>query len=265
VTALGLLFVSGTRTKYLVLAVLVTAPVIWKVLITGTSWRMLRLLAFLEPEKYCKTAGYQLCESLISIGSGGVLGQGLGQSRNKLFFLPEAHTDFILAIVGEELGLLGILFVVMGFGILVWRGLLAAVRARDVFGSYLAFGLTSLFGLQALVNMAVVMGLLPTKGLPLPGQSLVPSFTHTETTPRTLFWEHEGNRAVRQGDWKLVAHRDAPWELYDLRKDRTEMHDRSGEQPERVAELKSLWDAWAAKSGVLPYPVPTLEAAVETN
>jgi cell division protein FtsW len=180
VTALGLLFVSGTRTKYIVLAVLVAAPLVWKVLITGTSWRMLRLLAFLEPEKYCKTAGYQLCESLISVGSGGVLGQGLGQSRNKLFFLPEAHTDFILAIVGEELGLVGILAVLAAFAVLVWRGLLASLRARDVFGSFLAFAITCLFALQALANMGVVLGLLPTKGLALPfisygGTSLVMS------------------------------------------------------------------------------------------
>jgi cell division protein FtsW len=180
VTALGLLFVSGTRTKYIVLAVLVTAPVIWKVLITGKSWRMLRLLAFLEPEKYCKTAGYQLCESLISIGSGGVLGQGLGQSRNKLFFLPEAHTDFILAIVGEELGLVGILTLMLVFAIFVWRGLLASLRARDTFGSFLAFAITCLFALQVLGNMGVVLGLLPTKGLALPfisygGTSLVMS------------------------------------------------------------------------------------------
>jgi cell division protein FtsW (lipid II flippase) len=97
-----------------------------------------------------------------------------------LFFLPEAHTDFILSIVGEELGLAGMLFVVAGFSILVWRGLRAAYRARDVFGSYLAFGITAMFGLQALVNMGVVLGSLPTKGLPLPfisygGTSLVVS------------------------------------------------------------------------------------------
>jgi cell division protein FtsW len=180
VTALGLLFVSGTRTKYIVLAVLVTAPVVWKVLITGKSWRMLRLLAFLEPEKYCKTAGYQLCESLISVGSGGVLGQGLGQSRNKLFFLPEAHTDFILAIIGEELGLVGVIALMLAFAVLVWRGLLASLRARDVFGSFLAFAITCLFALQTLANMGVVLGLLPTKGLALPfisygGTSLVMS------------------------------------------------------------------------------------------
>ena len=114
------------------------------------------------------------------MGSGGVLGQGLGQSRNKLFFLPEAHTDFILAIVGEELGLVGVIALMLAFAVLVWRGLLASLRARDVFGSFLAFAITCLFALQALANMGVVLGLLPTKGLALPfisygGTSLVMS------------------------------------------------------------------------------------------
>lgn len=168
VTAMGLLFVAGTRTDYILLAVLAAAPIGWKVFITGTPWRMRRMLAFLNPWQFRREGGYQLYESLITVGSGGVIGQGLGHGRQKLFFLPEAHTDFILAIVGEELGLVGILFVLTGFGILVWRGLVASARARDVFGSYLAFGLSTLFGLQALVNMAVVLGLLPTKGLPLP-------------------------------------------------------------------------------------------------
>ena len=201
--AMGLLFISGTRTSYIALALLVTAPVVWKVLITGKAWRMQRLLAFLEPWQYCQTAGYQLCESLISVGSGGVWGQGLGQSRQKLFFLPEAHTDFILAIIGEELGLVGVSLLVGAFAVLVWRGIQAALRARDLFGSYLAFGITALFALQALANMGVVLGLLPTKGLALPfisygGTSLVVSLfmagvvanisaRHPEPRPRPLF------------------------------------------------------------------------------
>jgi cell division protein FtsW len=180
VMTLAMLFVSGARMVYLALAVLVTAPVVWKVLVIDKAWRMKRMLAFLDPWNYCKTAGYQLCESLISVGSGGIAGQGLGQSRAKLFFLPEAHTDFILAIIAEELGLVGVLALLVGFGLLVWRGLMAALRARDVFGSFLAFGITSLFALQALANMGVVLGLLPTKGLALPfisygGSSLIVS------------------------------------------------------------------------------------------
>jgi cell division protein FtsW len=177
--ALGLLCVAGTRTSYLILAVLVAAPAGWK-FIVSTPFRMRRMLAFLDPWAFRRDVGYQITESLISVGSGGVAGLGLGDGRQKLFFLPEAHTDFILSIVGEELGLIGVLFVVLAFSVIVWRGLRAAFRARDVFGCYLAFGITAMFGLQALVNIGVVLGSLPTKGLPLPfisygGTSLVVS------------------------------------------------------------------------------------------
>jgi cell division protein FtsW len=165
--ALGLLFVAGTRTSYLILAVLVAAPAGWQ-FIVSTPFRMRRMLAFLDPWAFRRDVGYQITESLISVGSGGVTGLGLGDGRQKLFFLPEAHTDFILSIVGEELGLFGVLSVIGLFGVLVWRGYRTAFRARDVFGAYLAFGITTMFGLQALVNIGVVLGSLPTKGLPLP-------------------------------------------------------------------------------------------------
>ena len=167
VVALGLLFIAGTRTSYLILAILVAAPVGWK-FIVSTPFRMRRMLAFLDPWAFRRDVGYQITESLISVGSGGVTGLGLGDGRQKLFFLPEAHTDFILSIVGEELGLMGILFVIVTFMVFVWRGLRAAVRARDPFGCYLAFGISAMFGFQALVNIGVVLGSLPTKGLPLP-------------------------------------------------------------------------------------------------
>jgi len=179
VVALALLFLAGTRTSYLILAVLAAAPVGWK-LIVGTPWRMRRMLAFIDPWAFRQDVGYQITESLISVGSGGATGLGLGDGRQKLFFLPEAHTDFILSIVGEELGLIGILSVTACFGVVAWRGLRAAYRARDLFGCYLAFGITATFTLQALINMGVVLGSLPTKGLPLPfvsygGTSLVMS------------------------------------------------------------------------------------------
>jgi cell division protein FtsW len=177
---MAMLFVAGTRTSYILAAILLAAPIGWKFLVMGKGFRQRRLLAFLNPFEFRQKESYQLYESLISVGSGGPFGRGLGEGRQKLFYLPEAHTDFILSIIGEELGLVGILLVLMAFMILVWRGYLAAARARDVFGSYLAFGLSSLFGLQALVNMAVVLGSLPTKGIPLPfisygGSSLVVS------------------------------------------------------------------------------------------
>lgn len=167
VVALAMLFVAGTRTSYIILSILLAAPVGWR-LIVGTPWRMRRMLAFLDPFAHRRDAGYQTVESLISIGSGGLFGQGLGEGRQKLFFLPEAHTDFILAVIGEELGFFGVMLVVALFVVLIWRGYVAASRARDGFGAYLAFGLTTIFGLQALINMAVVMALVPTKGLTLP-------------------------------------------------------------------------------------------------
>jgi cell division protein FtsW len=214
--ALGLLFIAGTRTSFLILAVLVAAPAGWK-FIVSTPFRMRRMLAFLDPWAFRRDVGYQITESLISVGSGGVTGLGLGDGRQKLFFLPEAHTDFILSIVGEELGLLGILFVVGGFGVLVWRGLRAAFRARDVFGCYLAFGITAMFGLQALVNIGVVLGSLPTKGLPLPfisygGSSLVVSLfmagvlgniSARSPEPRGGLFDGMRNRAAKAGNRRL--------------------------------------------------------------
>jgi cell division protein FtsW len=107
-------------------------------------------------------------ESLISIGSGGMTGLGLGDGKQKLFFLPEAHTDYVMAIVGEELGLVGIAAVAAAFLVVIWRGARAALHARDAFGCYLGFGITAMFGLQALVNLGVVLGALPTTGLPMP-------------------------------------------------------------------------------------------------
>lgn len=222
--ALGLLFIAGTRTSYLILAVLIAAPVGWK-FIVSTPFRMRRMLAFLDPWAFRRDVGYQITESLISVGSGGVTGLGLGDGRQKLFFLPEAHTDFILSIVGEELGLLGVAFVILAFAVLVWRGLRAATRARDLFGSYLAFGISTMFGLQALINIGVVLGSLPTKGLPLPfisygGTSLVVSLfmagvlanvSARNPEPHDLLWwggrppgGRSANKRVEQGPRLVV-------------------------------------------------------------
>jgi cell division protein FtsW len=162
-----MLFVAGTRLSYIVISLLAAAPVTYQ-LIVGTPWRMRRLLAFLDPWAYRRDAGYQISESLISIGSGGLFGLGLGDGKQKLFFLPAAHTDFVFAIIGEEMGFVGLLAVVILFLIFVARGLRASVGARDLFGSYLAFGLTSICGLQALLHISVVLGVVPTKGITLP-------------------------------------------------------------------------------------------------
>jgi len=130
--------------------------------------RLERVLAFLDPWKYKEGAGYQALHSLISLGSGGLFGQGLGASRQKLFYLPEPDTDFILAILGQELGLIGTLTVIILFALFVRQGMLISERAPDRFGSLLAFGITVLIGLQALMHIAVVSASMPTKGIALP-------------------------------------------------------------------------------------------------
>ncbi len=172
-----LLFAAGTKLSYLVGSVLLALPLAY-VAIASSPYRMNRITAFLDPWADRQHSGYQVAESLMSIGSGGLTGLGLGDGRQKLFFLPEAHTDFIFSIIGEELGMIGAIVVLGLFVVLVWRGIRAAMRAPDLFGTYLGFGLTALLGLQTLINVGVVTGVLPTKGLTLPlisygGSSLV--------------------------------------------------------------------------------------------
>jgi len=179
----ALLFAAGTKLSYLVGSMLAALPVLYH-LVASSPYRMKRILAFMDPWAHRHDVGYQIAESLMSIGSGGVTGLGLGDGRQKLFFLPEAHTDFIFSIVGEELGLLGVALVIALYGVVVWRGFRASFNASEPFGAYLALGLTTLLGVQAVVNMMVAMGMLPTKGLTLPfvsygGSSLVICLTAT--------------------------------------------------------------------------------------
>jgi len=136
--------------------------------VKSTPYRWARVMAFLDPERYRAGPGFQLWESLLGTANGGFFGQGLGQGKGKLYYLPAAHTDFIAAVIAEEAGLLGMLLLLGLFAIVVWRGLRAALSASEPFGCYAAVGVTTLIGAQALVNLAVVFGLLPTKGLTLP-------------------------------------------------------------------------------------------------
>lgn len=162
-----MLFVGGTRLTHIFLGFLVGAPVIAYAILKN-KMRLERLTTFWDPFQYAQDAGYQLVHSLYALGSGGFWGLGLGKSREKLFYLPDSHTDFIFAILTEELGFFGGFVVLSLFLILVFRGLAISLRARDLFGAYLATGMTVLLGLQAAINMAVVSGILPTKGLSLP-------------------------------------------------------------------------------------------------
>jgi cell division protein FtsW len=172
-----LLFLAGARIKHLGLLLLCALPAV-AALIFGSSYRRQRFLTFLSPWKNASDSGFQITQSFLAFGSGGPFGVGLGEGKQKLFFLPEAHTDFVLALVGEELGLVGSLAIVLLFGLFVIKGFQIAGRARYPFGRHLAMGITMLIGMQALVNAGVVTGLLPTKGLTLPfvsygGSSLV--------------------------------------------------------------------------------------------
>jgi len=162
-----MLLVAGARPLHMFAVGFSVLPFIAIAVLTA-GYRMRRMMAFIDPWKDPLDSGFQIIQSFIAFGSGGVTGVGIGMSSQKLFFLPEAHTDFIFAIVGEELGLVGVLAVVAGFVILITRGLRAGWKAPDLYGTYLAVGLTLVIGLQAVINMGVVTGLLPTKGLTLP-------------------------------------------------------------------------------------------------
>jgi cell division protein FtsW len=174
------LWLAGARGRVFAFAGAALLPLL-AALALSASYRRARLLAFLHPEADPLGSGFQAIQSLIAVGAGGWFGNGLGGSRPKLFFLPYPHTDFIFAIVGEELGFLGAAAVVAAFAVLAWRGMRAARRAPDAFGAYLAAGATAMIVVQAAINVGVVLALLPTKGLPLPflsygGSSLVVSW-----------------------------------------------------------------------------------------
>jgi cell division protein FtsW len=163
----AMVFAAGLNYRYLVGTVLVALPAIYLVLVSA-PYRRRRLLAFWDPWADPLGDGFQIIQSLIAVGTGGVFGRGLMEGVQKLFYLPEPHTDFIFAVIGEELGLIGATGVLACFCLIGWRGLRISLRAQDSFGSFVALGLTSMIVVQAFVNMSVVLGLLPTKGIPLP-------------------------------------------------------------------------------------------------
>jgi len=163
----AMVFAAGLNYRYLVGTLSAGATVLY-FLIASSPYRLRRMLAFLNPEADPLGDGFQVMQSLIAVGTGGVFGRGLMGGVQKLFFLPEPHTDFIYAVIGEELGLLGATTVLACFGVIAWRGARIAVRAHDAFGSFLALVATAMIAVQALVNISVVLGLLPTKGIPLP-------------------------------------------------------------------------------------------------
>ena len=162
-----MLFVAGLRKKFLFLSILAIIPIVASAILFA-EYRTRRIIAFLNPWEDPSGVGFQAVQSFYAFGRGGFWGVGLGESSQKLYRLPEAHTDFIFSVIGEELGFVGTTAIVLLFLIFIWRGFLTAYQAKDPFGTHLATGLTLLIGLQAFINLGVASGLLPTKGLTLP-------------------------------------------------------------------------------------------------
>jgi cell division protein FtsW len=160
-------YVAGMRLRYFAYA-FGAALVPLYFLIFHVSWRRDRIFAFMNPYADRQKTGFHIIQSLIAVGTGGISGTGLMEGKQKLFYLPEPHTDFIFAVTAEELGLVGAIFVVTLFAIFLWRGLRASWRTEDLFGRYLAVGITCMVVLQAFINISVVLGMMPTKGIPLP-------------------------------------------------------------------------------------------------
>ena len=162
-----MVFAAGLSYRYIAAGALVMLPAIAAVLI-AEPYRVRRLVSFLNPDADPEGVGYQAIQARIAVGKGGVLGDGIGEGTQKLGYLPEPHNDFIFAVIGEELGLIGATLIVLCFCVIAWRGFRAAVLAPDRFGAFLAIGLTTMVVLQAFFNISVVLGLVPNKGIPLP-------------------------------------------------------------------------------------------------
>ena len=163
----ALLFVAGLDLRWIAASIILGLPLFY-LLIFRVKYRRDRILAFLNPWEQPLGRGFQIIQSLLSVASGGIAGLGFMEGKQKLFYLPEAHTDFIFAVIGEELGLIGTCALLGLFLVFFWRGIRASMRAPDLFGFYLALGITLMVCVQAFVNISVVLGLLPTKGIPLP-------------------------------------------------------------------------------------------------
>jgi cell division protein FtsW len=162
-----MVFAAGISYRYLFGAALLALPALYVILMQA-DYRRRRLLIFMDPWSDPLGDGFQIIQSLIAVGTGGVFGKGLMNGVQKLFYLPEPHTDFIFSVISEELGLIGASLVVLCFCVIAWRGLRTAMRAPDSFGAFLALGITMMLVMQAFVNISVVLGLMPTKGIPLP-------------------------------------------------------------------------------------------------
>ena len=169
-----MMMIAGTKLKYFLTfgvggaGLGATALLLMAKFTEKGAFRIARLTAFLDPWKYAQDEGWQIIQSLYAIGSGGLFGVGLGQSKQKYLYIPEPHNDFIFAVLAEELGFIGCILVILLFAIFIWRGILVAMKAPDMYGSLVAIGITSLVGIQAIINIAVVTSSIPNTGMPLP-------------------------------------------------------------------------------------------------
>jgi cell division protein FtsW len=219
IVCLTMCFAAGVRPRHMAYAAVPALLFVGKMLIF-TPFRMKRLAAFIDPWADSQGTGYQVVQSLIAVGSGGQHGLGFAQGRQKLLFLPFAHSDFIFAVIGEELGLIGALIVLLVFAVFLWRGMRAALRAPDRFGMLLGIGIVVGIVAQALLNMSVVLALVPTKGIPLPfisygGSSLVPTLAGVGILLNISQYAPLGRRAgYDEGDY------DDDWELEQPKKKR---------------------------------------------
>jgi cell division protein FtsW len=162
-----MMFIGGVRLLHLATPLVLILPLLSYIMIKA-SYRLDRIMTFLDPWQFPQDGGYQVIHSLMAFGSGGLFGAGIGQGYQKLFYLPESHTDFIFSVIGEEIGLVGVIFIIALYVLIIWRGLMIAKNTEDFYGSLVAAGITTSFALQVCINMGVALGLLPTKGLTLP-------------------------------------------------------------------------------------------------
>ena len=162
-----MMFIGGARLLHLATPLFLILPLLGYFMINA-SYRLDRIMTFWDPWQFPQDGGYQVIHSLMAFGSGGLLGAGIGQGYQKLFYLPEAHTDFIFSVIGEEFGLIGVIVIIFMYVLIIYRGLIIAKNAEDLYGSLIASGITISFALQVCINMGVTLGLLPTKGLTLP-------------------------------------------------------------------------------------------------
>jgi cell division protein FtsW len=219
-----MLFLSGTRLRYILSLALFALPVLF--ILIREPYRLRRIISFLDPWKDPLGSGFQLVQSFIAFGSGGITGVGIGGSKQKLSYLPESHTDFIFSIIGEEFGFIGVSVIIALFVLIFFRGFSIANRTQDKFTYYLAVGLSLMISVQALVNFAVATGLVPTKGLPLPfisygGSSLLMNMAAIGillNISRGKDYPEPDNMRI-----KMVARRKAISAKYKIKNDKEEM------------------------------------------